>query len=687
MPPPAFPPPVAVRRPHRLRSPCGERDDPYYWLRDDERQDPQVLAYLQAENEYRLHGTAPSQALEEALYTEIVGRVKQDDCSVPYRKDGYWYYRRFETGGEYPVYARRCGTLDAPEQILLDGNGLSQGHEYYEIGSLEISPDGQWLAWCEDVVGRRQYRLRFKNLSSGETLATAIEDVETEFAWANDNRTLLYVAKDPQTLLGLYVRSHTLGVSGADDPLLFTQSDHSFYTGVCRSKSGRYLFLYMESTLSSEWRYADASDPGLVFTVFLPQRRDHEYQIEHVGAEFIVRSNSQARNFRLLRSAIGACTDEAGWRELVAHRDDVFIEDFEVFDTFVALSVRAGGLAKISIRPLDALIAPEYFITSDEAACTTAIDINPEPDSRLLRYAYTSMTTPTSIYELDLDTGERKLLKRAPVLGDFDPAHYATEFLFATARDGARVPVSLVYRRGFERNGTAPLLLYAYGAYGLSMDPAFSAARLSLLDRGFVFAIAHVRGGQEMGRAWYDAGRLFNKVNSFTDYIDVTRHLVAQGYAHRTAVFGMGGSAGGLLIAAVANLSPQDYRALVVQVPFVDVVTTMLDDSIPLTSNEYDEWGNPADQSSYDFMLGYSPYDNVRPQAYPAMLVTTGLWDSQVQYYEPAKWVAKLRALKTDSNPLYLRVDMDSGHGGKSGRFQRCREIANGYAFIIDQLR
>ena len=678
--------PVAPRVPRSLHSPWGERIDQYYWMRDDTRTDPNVLAYLAAENEYRQQCMAEAKPLEETLYREIVARVKQDDVSVPYFKDGYWYYRRFETGTEYPILARRAGSLDAPEQVMLDGNVMSRGHEYFQIGSFEVSPNGEWLAWCEDIVGRRQYRLRFMNLRDGEILGTVIDEVETDIAWANDNRTLLYVAKDPRTLLGLYVRRHTLGASGTDDPLIFEQTDHSFYTSVCRSKSGQYLFIYMESTLASEWRYADANSPDLDFTVFLPHQRDHEYQIEHLGDEFLIRSNWQARNFRLLRAPVGPSPGPAAWREVIAHREEVYLDDFEVFSSFVALSVRAGGLAKIIIKPLHDPLAPEFFIASEEAAYSMSVGTNPQFDTGVLRYLYSSLTTPTRCYDYDVASGTKKLLKQDPVLGDFDAQNYFTEFLFAPARDGSRIPVSLVYRRGFVRNGGAPLLLYAYGAYGLSMDPAFSSTRLSLLDRGFVFANAHVRGGQEMGRGWYDAGRALHKLNSFTDFIDVTHHLVSEGYARSGAVFGMGGSAGGLLIAAVANMSPRDYCALVAQVPFVDIVTSMQDDSIPLTSNEYDEWGNPAEKRCYDYMLGFSPYDNVRAQEYPAMLVTTGLWDSQVQYFEPAKWVAKLRALKTDANPLYLRVQMEAGHGGKSGRFQRYRDIATEYAFILDCL-
>jgi oligopeptidase B len=682
-------PPVAAARPHAVASPHGVRTDPYYWLRDDERTNPEVLAYLTAENAYRDRCMAPSKPFENALYEEIVARLKQDDASVPYRKHGYWYNTRFEPGKEHPIFARRKGTIDAPEEVLLDANALAVGHDFYRIGALEVSPDCAWLAFCEDTVGRRQYTLRFKNLRTGEILQAAIRDVETDLAWANDNRTILYVEKDPETLLGLYVKKHVLGEDPRHDALVFEQTDKSFYTGVSKSKSERFIFIHMESTVSSEWRYAQADDPALGFNVFLPHERDHEYQVEHLGGAFIIRTNWQARNFRLMQVPIGREADRAAWSVVTAHRDDTFIEDFDVFNQFLALSVRAGGLSKISITPWSMDSMPggaEFFIASDEAAYATSLSVNAELDTELLRYAYSSLTTPTTVYDYNVRTGEKILLKRDPVVGSFDPANYATEFLFAPARDGARVPVSLVYRRGFVRDGSAPLLQYAYGAYGLSTDPSFSSARLSLIDRGFVYAIAHVRGGQEMGRAWYDAGRKLHKMNSFTDFIDVTRHLVAERYAAKDKMFAMGGSAGGLAVGAVANLSPDDYRGVVAQVPFVDVVTTMLDDSIPLTTNEYDEWGNPTERMDYDYMLSYSPYDNVRAQRYPAMFVTTGLWDSQVQYYEPAKWVAKLRALKTGQNAVFLHVDMDAGHGGKSGRFQRYREIAMQYAFMLDQL-
>jgi oligopeptidase B len=675
-------PPIAAMRPRAVTSSHGTRTDPYYWLRDDERADPQVLAYLQAENSYRERCMAAAKPFEDSLYAEIVARLKQDDASVPYRKQGYWYHTRFEPGKEHPIFARRK-TGESCEEVLLDANALAAGHDYYRIGALEVSPDCTWLAFCEDTVGRRQFTLRFKNLRTGEILETAIPDVEPDLAWANDNRTILYVEKDPETLLGLYVKKHVLGEDPRQDSLLFEQTDRSFYTGVSKSKSDRFIFIHMESTVSSEWRYAHADDPALEFRIFLPQERDHEYQVEHLGDAFFIRTNWQARNFRLMQVPIGREADRIDWQDVVAHRSDTFIEDFDVFTGFLALSVRTGGLAKISITRWDT--GTEIFIASDEAAYATSLSVNEELDTELVRYAYSSLTTPTTVYDYNVRTGERILLKRDPVLGSFDPAHYRTEFLFAPARDGTQVPVSLVYREGVVRDGSAPLLQYAYGAYGLSTDPSFSSARLSLIDRGFIFAIAHVRGGQEMGRAWYDTGRKLCKMNSFTDFIDVTRHLVAERYAARDTVFAMGGSAGGLLVGAVANLSPDDYRGIVAQVPFVDVVTTMLDDGIPLTTNEYDEWGNPNEGKDYDYMLSYSPYDNVRAQRYPAMFVTTGLWDSQVQYYEPAKWIAKLRALKTDQNPLFLHVDMGAGHGGKSGRFQRYREVAMEYAFILGQ--
>jgi oligopeptidase B len=677
-------PPLAAIRPHTVNSPNGTRTDPYYWLRDDERSNPDVLDYLRQENAYREQSMLGSKPLENALYDEIVGRLKQDDSTVPYRKNGYWYSTRYEPGKEHPIFVRRKLTLDASEEILLDANVHAVGHGYYRIGTLEISPDSSWLAYCEDTTGRRQFNLRFKNLGTGEIQPIVIPDVESDVAWCNDNRTVLYVEKDPETLLGIYVKKHVLGTDAGQDMLIFEQTDKSFYTGISKSKSDAYIFLHMESTLSSEWRYASADDAELRFETFMAHEADHEYDIEHLGGDFIVRSNWQARNFRLARAPIAARSDRKAWIDIVPPRDDAYIEDFDVFSEFLAVSVRSGGLKKICIHRL--ADGEEFFIASGEAAYTTSISVNPELDTDIVRYAYSSLTTPATLYDYNVRTREQVLLKREPVLGSFNPDDYAAELLWVPARDGATIPVSLAYRKGFTRNGTHPLLQYGYGAYGLSMDPGFSSTRLSLLDRGFVYAIAHVRGGQEMGRAWYDAGRKLYKKNTFNDFLDVTRALVQHGYADKDRVFAMGGSAGGLLMGAVANMSRGDYRGIVAQVPFVDVVTSMLDESIPLTTNEYDEWGDPREDEYYEYMLSYSPYDNVRKKDYPAMLVTTGLWDSQVQYFEPAKWVAKLRALKADENRLLLHVEMEAGHGGKSGRYQRYREIAMEYAFILDEL-
>jgi oligopeptidase B len=677
-------PPDAALHPHAVPSPFGARNDPYYWLRDDERSNPQVLAYLAAENAFREQSMEKAKPLENALYEEIIARLKQDDSTVPYRKNGYWYSTRFEPGKEHPIFVRRKDSPAAAEEILLDANVHALPHAYYRIGALEISPDSMWMAYCEDTTGRRQFTLRFKDLASGQVLPIEIPQVEADLAWASDSCTLLYVEKDPETLLGIYVKKHVLGEDPKHDRLVFEQTDLSFYTGVSKSKSDAFIFLHMESTLSSEWRYARADDPQLHFQTFLAHEPEHEYDLEHLGGEFIVRSNWQAQNFRLARAPIGPKSERSAWIDVIAHRADTYIEDFDVFTDFLAVSVRSGGLRKICIHPLKG--GAKFFIASGEAAYSTSIAVNTELDTSLVRYAYSSLTTPTTLYDYDVRTGEQVLLKRDPVLGAFDPADYATEFLFAAARDGAQIPVSLVYRKEFVRNGSAPLLQYGYGAYGLSLDPSFSSARLSLLDRGFVYAIAHVRGGQEMGRAWYDAGRKLHKKNSFNDFIDVTHMLIERGYAAKDKVVAMGGSAGGLLMGAVANQSRGEYRAIVAQVPFVDVVTTMLDESIPLTTNEYDEWGDPKQREYYDYMLSYSPYDNVSRQDYPAMFVTTGLWDSQVQYYEPVKWVAKLRAAKTGPARLFLHVEMQAGHGGKSGRFQRYREIAMEYAFLLDEL-
>jgi oligopeptidase B len=677
------PPPLAPARPHAVASPFGTRQDEYYWLRDDTRSDKEVLGHLQAENAYWTAMTAHTKPLADRVYGEIVARIKQDDATAPYRKRGYWYYTRYETASEYPLYARKAGTLDAREQVMLDANDLAQGHSYYVVGATAIAPNDRLLAYVEDTVGRYQYTLRIKDLVTGVTLPDAIRNVEPDLAWTADSGSILYVEKDPETLLGYRVRRHVLGTDPARDPLVYEQDDRSFYTSVETTKDERYVLIVASSTVSTEVRYADAADPRLAFRVFLPRERDHEYSVEHLDGRWIIRSNWQAPNFRVLEADVGREADRANWRELIAHRDDTYIHDLDVFRDFLAIEMRSDALRKIRIRPWNG--GKEYFITADEPAYTASLGQNAEIDTRVVRYEYSSLTTPTTTYDYDTASGERQLVKRRPVLGDYDPANYRTELLWAPARDGTRIPVSVVYRKGTKLQGQAPLLQYGYGSYGSSLDPEFSVTELPLLDRGFVYANAHIRGGQEMGRRWYDDGKLLKKVNTFTDFIDVTRFLVKEGYADPKRVSAMGGSAGGLLIGAVANMAPGDYRALIAEVPFVDVVTTMLDESIPLTSNEFDEWGNPKDRKYYEYMLAYSPYDNVARRDYPAMLVTTGYHDSQVQYYEPAKWVARLRARKTDENPLLFRVTMEAGHSGRSGRFQYYYDLAEEYAFVLDQ--
>ena len=693
-------PPVADRRPHEIVSPHGTRIDEYYWLRDDTREDEEVLAYLAAENAYTEAILAPVKELENQLFDEIVGRIKQDDSSVPVFDDGYWYYARYETGKEYPIYARKKGQLSATEEIMLDCNELAAGHGFYKVGATRVSPDGKRLAYAEDTMGRRQFVIRFKDLESGQTLPDAVSSSSGAMAWASDSQTLLYVEKDPITLLPYLVKKHVVGSNAAEDEVIHEETDNAFYTSVARSKSKRYLYIIMGSTVSSEVRYAAADDPDLSFRVFLPRTRDHEYSVDHVGDRFVIRTNLEAKNFRIVECPVGREGDTGSWRDVIGHRDDAFVHDFELFDGFLAVSERSGGLRKIRIHPWSetdgdssdaagdgaAGGGADSFIESDEPAYATYLAYTPNMAGSVVRYLYSSLTTPVTTYDYDTRTGEKTLLKREPVLGEFDPERYVTEYIQAPARDGERIPVSLVYRKGTALDGTAPLYLGAYGSYGISRDPVFSSVRLSLLDRGVVYALAHIRGGQELGRRWYEDGKLLAKKNTFRDFIDVTEYLVTESYAAGDKVIASGGSAGGLLVGAVANWRPDLYRGIVAHVPFVDVVTTMLDESLPLTTGEFDEWGNPNDKEYYKYILSYSPYDNVIERDYPAMLVTTGLWDSQVQYFEPAKWVAKLRAHKTDANSLLLHTNMEAGHGGKSGRYQRYRELAMEYAFVLQIL-
>jgi len=673
-------PPVAKVEPHRFEEHGHVRIDNYYWLK--ERENPEVLAYLQAENRYTDAVLAPLQDLRQTLFREITGRIAPDDASAPVTARGYVYRTRYTKEGEYPIYCRHRGSLDAPEEVMLDGNEVARGHDYFAVRGVSVSSGNDILAFAVDTVGRRFYTIRFRNLTTGAFLPDSISDVTSNLVWAEDNRTLFYTRQDPETLRWARIYRHTLGTDPAEDVLVYEEPDETYDAYVEKTKSRKYILVTSEQTLATEVRYLDATHPDGELRVFEPRARDHEYSVDHLDGAFYIRTNWKARNFRLMKTAEGH-TGKEHWEEVVPGRQDVFLEGYELFRDYLVVQERRDGLNRIRYRP--AAGGDWRSLDFEEPAYVAAIDRNPEADTRLLRYSYSSMTTPESYYDLDMDAGTKTLVKRDPVLGGYDPAGYVTERLVAPARDGVGVPISLVYRKGIRREGGNPLLLYGYGSYGLNEDADFRSSRISLLDRGFVYAIAHVRGGQEMGRQWYEDGKLLHKKNTFTDFIDCAQFLVDRGYADPQRLFASGGSAGGLLMGAVVNMRPDLWKGVVADVPFVDVMTTMLDPSIPLTTAEYDEWGNPNDPVYYDYMLSYSPVDNVQAKAYPAMLVTTGLHDSQVQYWEPAKWVAKLRALKTDSNPLLLEVNMEAGHSGRSGRYTRYRETALEYAFFLDR--
>ena len=683
--------PQPAKKPYLVKSPNGDRNDDYYWLRDDTRKNPEMLAYLNAENAWFAQYSAHYKALEDKLFEEVKGRIKQDDSTVPAKKGDWWYYTRFVEGKEYPVVARRKSGATyseaAPEVVLLDENQLATGHDFYQVGGMDVSASQKMMAYAEDTVGRRQYTIRFRNLETGETYADTVPNVSGDMAWASDDRSLFYVENDPKTLRSYRVKKHVLGTDAKDDSVAYEEKDEAYYTGVHRSESEQFIVISLSSTESDEQRILRADAPDAPFKVFAPRRVRFHYHASHIatggeGPRWIVRTDWQAPNYRLMQVAEKAVGDRAAWKPLVPHSDQVFINDFGLFENYYVIDERSGGLRRLRVTPWHG--GKSFYIDSTEPAYTTSIGANEEQATDTLRYNYSSLTTPASVFEVNMKTGEKTLLKQTPVLGGFDAKNYVTERVWVAAKDGVRVPVSLVYRKGFTKNGSAPMLQYGYGSYGASMDPSFRSSIVSLLDRGFVFAIAHIRGGEEMGRAWYETGKKLKKKNTFTDFIAVTEALVAQGYAAKDKVFMEGGSAGGLLMGAVVNLRPDLYRGVVAQVPFVDVVTTMLDESIPLTTNEFDEWGNPKLKSYYGYMLSYSPYDNVKKQAYPAMFISTGLFDSQVQYFEPAKWVAKLRDDNTGTQPLLFKINMEAGHGGKSGRFQRLHEVAEEYAFMLD---
>ncbi|MSP39716.1 MAG: S9 family peptidase [Deltaproteobacteria bacterium] len=669
---------MVKKLPTKLESHGLVRVDDYYWLR--ERDNPEVIRYLNDENERAAQTMAHVQSFETALFEEIKGRFKQTDMSVPYRLDDYFYYTRYEEGKEYAIYARKRGSLDAPEQIMLDANQLAAGHEFFSIGGWAVSAAHDLIAYAVDTQGRRVHTAYVKNLATGELCSDVLTNVTENLVWANDNRTLFYAKQDDTTLRQYQIYRHVLGADPAEDRLVYQENDETFGAYIFKTKSKKFLLIVSSQTVCQEYRYLDADDPGGEFELFLARVRGHEHHIDHYQDRFIIRTNDGAKNFRLMQTPLEQRSREH-WQEIIPHRDDVYLGDFELFKDHLVVEERAHGLTQIRVHSWS---GADHYLQFDEPAYRVHVGANPQFDTATLRFEYTSMKTPLSIYDVDMNTRERILLKQEEVLGGFAAERYVTERLHATAPDGTAVPISILYRKGLKRDGQNPLLLYGYGSYGFSIDAAFASPRLSLVDRGFVFAIAHIRGGQELGRQWYEDGKLLNKRNSFSDFIACAEFLIGEKFTQPEKLFAMGRSAGGLLMGAVSNLRPDLFKGIVAEVPFVDVVTTMLDASIPLTAGEYDEWGDPQRKEFYEYMLSYSPYDNVERKKYPAMLITGGLHDSQVLYWEPAKWAAKLRAFKTDDNLLLLKTNMEAGHGGASGRFRRHRETAFSYLFLLD---
>jgi oligopeptidase B len=669
-------PPMLAKIPEKLEIHGDVRIDNYFWL--NERDNPDVIDYLELENAYVDRVMSAYEGLQNTLFEEMKSRIKQDDQSVPYRDGDYYYYYRYEEGREYPIYCRKTGSLEAEEEVLLDVNVGAEGRDFYSVRGFAVSPDHSKASYGVDTQGRRFYTLHFLDLETGKLLPRKIENVTADVEWANDSKTILYTRQDPDTLRSFQVYRHTLGERG--DRLVYQEDDETNSVFVERSLTGKYLFLTSAETISTEVRYLPADDPFQEFKVFLPRQEGHEYYVTDGEDRFFILSNDDALNFQVLEAPLDDTSREA-WKVVVPHRDDALVEGFDVLRSHIVVEVLQNGLTQLEV--VDRQSGEAYQIEFDEPVYTAYADDNYVYDTTWLRYVYESMTTPESTYDFNLGTREHKLIHEEEVLGGFDRGNYDTERVFAAARDGTAVPVSLVYRKGMQRNGENPLLQYGYGSYGATIDPDFDPDVLSLLDRGFIFAIAHIRGGSLMGREWYYDGRQLNKKNTFNDFVDVSRYLIEQGYTSPGHLYASGGSAGGLLMGAVVNMAPELYRGVATRVPFVDVVTTMLDASIPLTSGEWNEWGNPADREFYDYMKSYSPYDNVTEQDYPHMLVTTGLHDSQVQYWEPAKWVAKLRELKTDDNMLLLKTDMQAGHSGKTGRFRSLEDTALNYAFFL----
>jgi oligopeptidase B len=674
-------PPKAQKIVKNLEIHNDSRIDNYYWLND--RDDEEVIDYLERENDYYSKMTAHTKDFQADLFEEMKGRIKEDDQSVPYKLRGYFYITRYEKGKDYPIYTRKKGSMDASEEILLDVNDMAKGHSYYNVNGLNISEDNRLISFGVDTLSRRMYTIHVKDLETGEIMDEKIPLTTGSAVWANDNKTLFYTRKDEQTLRSNQIFKHALGTNQSEDTLVYTEEDETFGTYVYKTKSKKYLIIGCYSTLTSEFRFVNASKPNKEFQVFQPRERGLEYSVYHYDDSFYVLTNlDKATNFRLMKTPELNTTKEH-WVDMLPHRENVLIEDIDIFKDYLGVSERSNGLNEIRIIRWDK--KEDYYLPFDNETYTAGTGGNPEFDAEILRYGYNSLTTPSSTLDFNMKTREKKVIKETEVLGgQFDKANYESKRVWAVSPDGAKIPISMVYRKGIKMDGTNPLLLYAYGSYGVTIDPYFSSVRLSLLDRGFIYAIAHVRGSEYLGRPWYENGKLLKKKNTFTDFIDASKFLISERYTSKDHLYASGGSAGGLLMAAVVNMAPELYNGVIASVPFVDVVTTMLDDSIPLTTSEYDEWGNPIDLEYYKYIKSYSPYDNVTSKQYPNMLVTTGLHDSQVQYWEPAKWVAKLRELKKGNNVLLLQINMDAGPGGASGRFEALKEVAMDYSFLFD---
>ena len=682
--------PIAAQQEHSITVHGDVRNDPYYWMRlsDEQKnavekddQTRSVLAYLDQENAFTKKSLAHTQDFQEKLFLEMKGRIKETDQSVPVKDNGYWYYTRFEEGKDYAYYCRKKESLEAAEEVLIDGPKLAEGKAYWALGGMTISEDNQWMAYGVDEVSRRVYQIQFENLNDPLFHSEVLEGTSGRATWAADNKTVFYTKKDPQTLRDFQIWRHVVGTPQAEDVLVFQEDDEEFSCYVFKTKSEAYIIIGSSQTLIKEYRYIKANEPLSEFKVFLERQDDHEYGIDHYGDHFFITTNWEAKNFRLMKCPLED-TRQSQWQEVLPHREEVLLEGVEIFRDYMVVDERINGLTCLRIMRWDNTV--DYYLPFADAAYAAGVGANPDFNTEILRYGYSSMVTPASTFDFNMRTQESCLLKQQEVVGGYDRNQYYCERVMVTARDGVQVPMSIVYRKDFKKNGEQPVLLYAYGSYGHSIDAGFSSGRLSLLDRGFAFAIAHIRGGQEMGRQWYEDGKLLKKMNTFHDFIDCGQFLVNEQYTSENGLFAMGASAGGLLMGVVANQAPSLFKGIISAVPFVDVVTTMLDETIPLTTFEFDEWGNPQHEEYYWYMKSYSPYDNIVKQDYPNILVTTGYWDSQVQYWEPAKYIAKLRTHNTGKNPILFWCNMDAGHGGKSGRFEALKEVAMEYAFMLD---